>query len=60
MGTSWRAVAECCICLGDQEDANWCALDCGHIYHLLCIAQCLEHKKECPQCRVGAKWRVSG
>ena len=45
---------ECCICMesGDRSGGGWAALpECGHVMHLPCLAQCLEHKPVCPVCR---------
>ena len=37
---------------GDRSGGGWAALpECGHVMHLPCLAQCLEHKPVCPICR---------
>ena len=45
---------EGCICMeaGDAAGGGWAALpECGHVMHLPCLSQCLEHKPVCPVCR---------
>ena len=52
---------DCCICLvslvddgsGTQRSGgdDVAALPCGHLFHLPCILQHLEHKSACPLCR---------
>eukprot|EP00983_Pelagomonas_calceolata_P060765 1146519-Pelagomonas_calceolata.AAC.2 len=37
---------------GNGKDASWVALECGHVFHMECVAQALEHQRTCPTCRV--------
>ncbi len=34
------------------DDRTWSVLPCGHVYHTTCVAQHLEFKLSCPNCRV--------
>lgn len=50
------ACSECCICMSNIErDAQVRALACGHIFHLLCVAEWFMQDKtfelRCPMCR---------
>eukprot|EP00967_Tisochrysis_lutea_P062590 scaffold80403_cov15-Tisochrysis_lutea.AAC.1 len=36
---------------GNGKDASWVALECGHVFHMECVAQALEHQRTCPTCR---------
>lgn len=49
----WREVKdephECSICM--DECKNEIQLECGHVFHELCISQWLGEKTSCPNCR---------
>lgn len=48
---------ECAICQGTRSDAAFCALNCGHCFHTVCVYQWLERSPTCPGCRASAKKR---
>jgi hypothetical protein len=55
---------ECCICLSFLVDDGTgtqrttqnevAALQCGHLFHMPCVMQHLEHNAACPLCRIPA------
>lgn len=40
---------ECIICY--QNDGNFVLLQCGHIFHKMCIKEWIKRKRICPLCR---------
>nr|CCA20585.1 conserved hypothetical protein [Albugo laibachii Nc14] len=44
---------ECLICLNELQ-TNLAAVQCGHVFHLICIKEAFEYKKQCPVCRKSA------
>ena len=43
---------ECSICMETGSHGGWaCLPSCGHVLHLACLAQWLEHSERCPMCR---------
>lgn len=48
-------VDDCAICIGKIKNVNSCILKCGHKFHLDCILELHNHRKEfsnkCPLCR---------
>ncbi|KAF5841029.1 hypothetical protein DUNSADRAFT_14736 [Dunaliella salina] len=49
----WLGRVSCCVCLDTRnaKDTSWVALECGHVFHMECLAQALEHQRTCPTCR---------
>jgi hypothetical protein len=43
-------IPSCTICLQELVEDAIC-LDCGHVFHQLCIRQHFEYKKTCPNCQ---------
>jgi hypothetical protein len=55
------ASLHCTICLelaSSADDKTWSVLPCGHVYHTTCVAQHLEFKQSCPNCRVRTRLRA--
>lgn len=44
-------VNECCVCLSDFKDVDYCFLSCGHKFHCTCLLTSIRKKNECPTCR---------
>ena len=42
---------ECAICLENMEDLDSVILDCGHEFHIDCLASSLMVSTKCPICR---------
>lgn len=57
MEASFVGRFECAICQGTRSDAAFCALNCGHCFHTVCVYQWLERSPTCPGCRASAKKR---
>jgi hypothetical protein len=49
---AFHGVLHCCICFGGKE-ADWAALECGHVFHDPCVSEWLRAKRPaaCPMCR---------
>lgn len=45
------AAAPCSICLGDIEDERVGDLNCGHVFHVECLKEWIQHKNACPFCQ---------
>lgn len=45
------SLPECPICLSDEE-REWSALGCGHVFHKNCAEKGIKHSNRCPICRV--------
>ena len=46
-------VTECSICLETVTASSGLAiLPCAHVFHESCVRDCLQHKGECPHCRL--------
>jgi hypothetical protein len=43
-------IPSCTICLQELAE-DICCLDCGHVFHMLCIEQHFEYKSTCPNCQ---------
>ncbi|KAL0589619.1 hypothetical protein ABG067_002168 [Albugo candida] len=44
---------ECLICLNELQ-TNLATIQCGHVFHLICIKEALKYKEQCPICRKSA------
>lgn len=43
---------ECAVCQGVECHTDFCVLNCGHPFHVLCVETWLERSATCPSCRV--------
>ena len=43
--------ATCNICLEAICRGDAVVLQCGHVYHMLCVKTLLKHDRRCPECR---------
>lgn len=44
-------VDECCICMSNFKNIDYCFLKCGHKFHCTCLFKYLNTKNQCPTCR---------
>ncbi|WIA28867.1 hypothetical protein OEZ86_011392 [Tetradesmus obliquus] len=42
---------ECAVCQGVECHTDFCVLNCGHPFHVLCVETWLERSATCPSCR---------
>jgi len=57
LGGRMRVQCSTCLELLTPEDDLTCT-PCGHVFHLACVVQWFENKKNCPQCRHTANERT--
>jgi len=48
--SAYIAPAECAICL-DSNEKSLITLECGHMFHVLCMMKWVVKNRSCPLCR---------